>query len=42
MKILMLGSNGMAGHVVAKYLQQHGHNINTVARNNSNYFLDIE
>ena len=42
MKILIVGSNGMAGHVVAKYLQQQGHNITTVARNNANYFLDIE
>jgi dTDP-4-dehydrorhamnose reductase len=32
----------MAGHVVAKYLQQQGHNITTVARNNANYLLDIE
>jgi dTDP-4-dehydrorhamnose reductase len=42
MKILIVGSNGMAGHVVAKYLQQQGHKITTVARNNANYFLDIE
>ena len=42
MKILIVGSNGMAGHVVAKYLQQQGHNITTVARNNANYLLDIE
>jgi dTDP-4-dehydrorhamnose reductase len=42
MKILIVGSNGMAGHVIVKYLRQQGHNITTVARNNADYLLDIE
>jgi dTDP-4-dehydrorhamnose reductase len=42
MKILIVGSNGMAGHVVAKYMHQQGHDITTVARTNADYLLDIE
>lgn len=42
MKLLVIGSNGMAGHVVVKYLKQQGHTVITVARNNADYSLDIE
>lgn len=42
MKILVLGSNGMAGHVIVKYLRQQGHTVSTVARNNADYHLDVE
>lgn len=42
MKILVVGSNGMAGHVVTKYLKQQGHAVSTVARSNATYTLDIE
>jgi dTDP-4-dehydrorhamnose reductase len=42
MKILIVGSNGMAGHVVAKYMHQQGHSITTVARTNADHLLDIE
>jgi dTDP-4-dehydrorhamnose reductase len=41
MKILVLGSNGMAGHVLVKYLSIH-HDVTTVARSNADYCLDIE
>ncbi len=42
MKILVVGSNGMAGHVVTKYLKNLGYNVSTVARENANYSLNIE
>jgi dTDP-4-dehydrorhamnose reductase len=42
MKILVVGSHGMAGHVITKYLSQQGHTVSTVARNNATYTLDIE
>jgi len=42
MKILVIGSNGMAGHVITKYLTQQGHNVFTVARSNATYCVDIE
>jgi dTDP-4-dehydrorhamnose reductase len=38
MKITVLGANGMAGHVVASYLAQQGHNVDAVARDR----LDVE
>lgn len=38
MKITVLGANGMAGHVVASYLQQQGHEIDAVDRTR----LDVE
>jgi dTDP-4-dehydrorhamnose reductase len=38
MKITVLGAKGMAGHVVAKYLQQQGHDVVAVDRT----MLDIE
>jgi dTDP-4-dehydrorhamnose reductase len=42
MKLLVIGSNGMAGHIIAGYLKQQGHSIITVARSNADYLLDIE
>ena len=42
MKILVLGSNGMAGHMITNYLKQQGHHVETCARNNANYIIDIE
>lgn len=42
MKLLVIGSNGMAGHIIAGYLKQQGHSIVTVARNNADYLLNIE
>lgn len=42
MKILVFGSNGMAGHMVSQYLKTQGHNVFTCARNNADYCLDIE
>jgi len=38
MRITVLGANGMAGHVVASYLTQQGHDVDAVARDR----LDIE
>jgi dTDP-4-dehydrorhamnose reductase len=38
MKITVLGSNGMAGHVVAGYLAQQGHTVDAVGRDR----LDVE
>ena len=42
MKVLVVGSNGMAGHVITKYLRQQGHTVNTVARTDASYCVDIE
>jgi dTDP-4-dehydrorhamnose reductase len=42
MKLLIVGSAGMAGHVVAKYLAQQGHTVSTVARTGATFNLDIE
>lgn len=42
MKILVIGSNGMAGHIITKYLKQQGHNVTTSARSGSDINIDIE
>lgn len=42
MKILVIGSNGMAGHVVVSYLKKRGHSVTTMARSHADYCLDIE
>ena len=42
MKVLIVGSNGMAGHVIKKYLISQGYIVQTLARNNADYGLDIE
>jgi dTDP-4-dehydrorhamnose reductase len=38
MKVTVVGSNGMAGHVIVKYLQQQGHDVDAVDRAR----LDVE
>ena len=35
MKVLVLGSNGMLGHVVALYFMKKGHQVDGIARNNN-------
>jgi dTDP-4-dehydrorhamnose reductase len=42
MKVLVVGSNGMAGHVITRYLKQQGHEVVTVARDNADYSVNIE
>lgn len=42
MKILIFGANGMAGHMILKYLQKREYSIDTVARSNATFNLDIE
>lgn len=42
MKVLVLGSQGMAGHVIAKYLNQQKFSVYTAARKGANFQLDIE
>lgn len=42
MKLLVVGSNGMAGHVIVRYLKQQGHTVVTVARDNADHLLNIE
>ena len=41
MKILIIGSTGMAGHMIERYLNSKGHDIKTAARANADYKLDI-
>lgn len=41
MKVLVLGSNGMAGHVITKYLKEQGHEVTTAARDNADIHIDI-
>lgn len=42
MKIIVFGSNGMAGHIIVRFLKNQGYEVFTVAKNNSDYNLDIE
>lgn len=42
MKILILGSNGMAGHVITKYLSGQGYSVTTFARSNASILGDVE
>jgi dTDP-4-dehydrorhamnose reductase len=42
MKILVTGSNGMAGHVITRYFKQSGYDVKTLARSNADYCIDIE
>jgi dTDP-4-dehydrorhamnose reductase len=42
MKILVIGANGMAGHVIATYLKQQGHTVATAARSHADITIDIE
>ena len=40
--IVVLGSRGMAGHMIAKYLNYKGHKIIKVARDNADISIDFE
>ena len=42
MKILVIGSNGMAGHMIVKFLRSKNYKIDTSARNNSDFNIDVE
>lgn len=42
MKLLVVGSNGMAGHIITKYLKQKGHDVVTIARDNADHSVNIE
>ena len=42
MKVLVIGSNGMAGHVITKYLRQQGHTVSKVSKTDASYSVDIE
>ena len=42
MKVLVIGSNGMAGHVVTAYLKEKGYDVTTMAREDADICLDIE
>lgn len=42
MKVLILGSTGMAGHMVEKYLKTQDYDITTAARHDANLSLDIQ
>jgi dTDP-4-dehydrorhamnose reductase len=41
MKILVLGSTGMAGHMVTSYLKNKGYTVHTASRADADYLLDI-
>jgi dTDP-4-dehydrorhamnose reductase len=42
MKVLVLGSRGMAGHIITKYLTEQGYIVDTMARDNAKFCLNIE
>lgn len=42
MKILILGSNGMAGHIITKYFKDKNYNVGTLARSDADFCVDIE
>lgn len=42
MKILVVGSQGMAGHVVERYFKKQGYDVTTLARKHAQINLDIE
>lgn len=42
MNILVLGSQGMAGHTISKYLRQKNFSVVSAARNNDSHFIDVE
>lgn len=41
MKFLVLGCNGMAGHVISIYLQEQGYNVVGLAKSRSNYIKTV-
>ncbi len=42
MKILVVGSNGMAGHIITKYLRGQGYGVETAAKSNALFRIDVE
>ncbi len=42
MRVLVIGSNGMAGHTIVKYLKKQGHVVRTLARSNADIIIDVE
>jgi len=42
MKVIVLGSNGMAGHIITQYLKQYGHEVITMAKTGADFAFDIE
>ncbi len=42
MKILVIGSNGMAGHMISRYLKSRGYQVETLAKNNADFSVNIE
>lgn len=41
MKILVLGSQGMAGHMIAHYLERNGFEVYRAARKNESLFIEV-
>lgn len=41
-KILIIGSNGNAGHMIHAYLKDAGYLVSSLARNNADYIVNIE
>lgn len=42
MKVLVLGSQGMAGHTIVRYLKSNGYAVATAARSSADHHLDVE
>lgn len=42
MKIIVLGSAGMAGHIITKYLKLQNFDVITVAKSDADYLLNVE
>lgn len=42
MKIIILGANGMAGHIIKAYLKEQGHEVHGASRHPGDLYLDVE
>jgi dTDP-4-dehydrorhamnose reductase len=42
MKVLVIGSSGMAGHIIAKYLEEKNYIVDTAARKDSKFYINVE
>lgn len=42
MKLLVLGSHGMAGHIITRYMSLQGYNVATFARSDADIIKDVE
>jgi len=42
MRVMVLGSRGMAGHVVTQYLRNNGYTVDTAARESADYAIDLD